>query len=174
MNTRRGFKSSYRILIAGFILFLAISPSVLAEVSVQNVTSTITITMPSGEVVTVEPGQPIPAIPSGATIEVITGNAEVSATGGDTVNVLVNESTATLTDGAQIGVTVSPTGDATLNVISGSVTVVNADGTTETLSAGESLAAPALQPVSAQDVDIPGADPASDIGPQAAAAGYSG
>ena len=172
MRTHKEFKLSYRILIAGFVLLLAISPSVLAEVSVQNVTGTITITMPSGEVVTVEPGQPIPAIPSGSTIEVITGTAEIKATGGDTVDVLVNESTVTLTAGAEIGVTVSPTGDATLDVISGNVTVVNADGTTQTVSAGESLAAPAPEPVSATSVDVPGADPASDIGTQAAAAGY--
>ena len=172
MNTRRGFKSRYPILIAGFVLLLAISPAVLAEVSVQNVTGTITITMPGGEVVTVEPGQPIPAITSGATVEAITGTAEISATGGDTVNVLINESTATLTDGAQIGVTVSPTGDATLNVISGTVTVLNADGTTQTLSAGESLVALALKPVSAQGPDIPGTGP-NYIGPEAAT-GYKG
>lgn len=165
MSTYRRFKTSCRVLIAGFVLLLAISPSVLAEINAENVTGTITITTPAGEVVTVEPGQPLPAIQSGSTIEVITGTAEIKATGGDTVNVLVNESTVTLTAGSEIAVTISPTGDATLDVISGVVTVVNADGTTETLTAGESIAAPALAPAAPSDIPVPGEGP-DDLGPQ--------
>jgi hypothetical protein len=138
MNTRSGLKLSQRILIAGFILFFSLSPSLLAEISVQNATGTISITMPDGAVVIVEPGQPIPAIPSGSTITVVSGTADISATGSDTVNVSINGSIATLSAGDQITVAVSASGDATLNVVSGEVAVQNADGTTETLSAGES------------------------------------
>lgn len=138
-----------------------------AAVSITNQTGTITITTPTGEVITVEAGQPLPSIPSGSTIEVITGNADISASGGDSINVLINNATALVKDGAQVNVAVDlRTGDATLNVVAGNVPLTQPDGTVQTFAPGDSTSVGAPAPVSTTSLDVPGADPAATVGRQ--------
>ena len=162
MIKRGECRSSLRVLIAVLVLFFALTPLLFAEITVQNATGTIAITTPTGEVLTIEPGQAIPAIASGSSIEVISGTANIAASGADTVKVLINGSIVTLTDGAQIGVAISASGDATFDVISGTVTVQNSDGSTESMEAGESGQAEAEQPASSDSVEVPGENPVDD------------
>ena len=162
MGIRSQSKSSFPIFALAFILFFVFTPFLFAEITVQNATGTIAITTPSGEVVTVEPGQAIPAIATGSSIEVISGTANIAATGTDTVNAMIGDSVATLSNGSEVGINVSASGDTALDVIGGSVTVHNADGSTETLVAGESKQAEALKPASSDVVEVPGENPAND------------
>ena len=175
----RNIRVAIRVLI--FFAVISLAPSVLhADIVLQNVTGTISITTPDGKVITVEAGQPLPSIPSGSTIEVITGTAEISASGGDTVNVLINGALATVGDGASISVTVDlRTGDASFEVLTGSVSVTQPDGTTETVTEGSTFSEPAPTPASTESVDTPGSNPADGTGTQGDAqqgliGGYTG
>ena len=157
------------ILGSAFVVFsfllLIFASTAFAAVMIENRTGTITITMPNNEVISVQADQPLPAIPSGATIAVVTGSADISATEGDSVSVMVNNSTAIVEGGAKVsaGVDLS-TGDGTLNVLSGSVKVTQADGTMRTIAAGETISAPAGAPVSAASLGVPGTDPVKGTG----------
>ena len=166
------------------LLFLAAfsfaSTSLLAEIVLENVTGTVSITTPDGQVMTIEAGQPLPAIPSGSTIEVVTGKAEISATPPDAVNVLINGATATVQDGTKVSVTVDlRTGDASLDVVTGSVSIIQPDGTTETVTEGSTFSEPAPAPASVDSFDAPGSNPADSTGTQGDAqqgliGGYTG
>ena len=172
MKRLRKHWSAKRNLSLVVVLMVAfLSRTAFAAVTVANQTGTIAITTPTGEVITVEAGQPLPSIASGSTIEVITGTAEISATGNDSVQVLVNNATATLTNGATVQVKVDlQSGNGTLNVVAGSVTLINADGTTQVVTPGAPVSAPAPAPVAADSLNIPG-NPVSDPG-GASATGY--
>ena len=158
-------KSRIAFVIFSFLLLICVVPVAFAAVTIENRTGTISITMPTNEVITVQADQPLPSIPSGATVSVVTGSAEISASEGDTVNVLVNNSTAVVSGGAKVsaGVDLS-TGNGTLNVLSGSVPVTQADGTTQTLAAGQTISAPSGAPISASSLNIPGTDPTEGVG----------
>ena len=162
------WKSGKIVLSASFVMFLFTNyHSALAAVSVANQTGTITITSLSGEVTTVEAGQALPSIASGSTIEVVTGIAEVTASEGDSVNVLINGATAVVQGGAQVRVVVDlSTGNANLEVVSGSVQLTQPDGTVQTVGTGETLPIAAPAPISMSSVDTPGVDPASNTGRQ--------
>ena len=156
------------ILLLAFFTVFSLAPTALhAEIVLENVTGTVSITTPDGQVMTIEAGQPLPAIPSGSTIEVVTGTAKISATGTDVVNVLVNGATATVQDGAQVSVTVDlRTGAASLDVLAGSVSVLQTDGTTQTVTEGASFSQPAPAPTSVDSLDVPGTNSADSTGRQ--------
>lgn len=154
-------------LLAFLAVSFLLSPVLSADIVIENATGTIIITTPDGQVTTVEAGQPLPAIPSGSTLEVVTGSADISATPPDEVNVLVNNTTATVRDGAKVGIVIDlRTGDAKMNVLEGSVAVLLADGTTQTLTEGAAFSAPAPTPISVDTIDVPGANPAEATGRQ--------
>ena len=156
-----------RLLLATVVIFVLmfISPFAFAAIAVEDLTGTLSVKTPTGEVITVEPGQPIPQIPSGSTIEVITGSANISVSGTDVANLLINNSTVAVKDGSKVGVTVDlRTGNATINVIAGSVEVLQPDGTTQTISKGSQFSAPAPAPVSMDTLDVPGTNPAQNTG----------
>lgn len=150
-----------------FGAFVIASNSAFAAVVVANQTGTIKITTPDGKVTTVEAGSPLPTIPAGSTIEVVTGKAEISANGGDHVNVLVNNSTVQVGDGSKVSVNIDlRTGNANLNVLTGSAQVLNSDGTTTEFKEGSTYEAPASEPTKSSEVDTPGTDAAQNTGRQ--------
>lgn len=159
--------AAFAVVCTSLVVTFFASPQIAqAAVSVANQTGTITITTPTGEVITVEAGDPLPSIPSGSTIEVITGSADISASGGDSVNVLINNATAVVQDGAQVSVRIDlRTGDAFLNVVTGDVPVTQPDGTVQTVGQGDSTSAPAPTPTSTSSGSS-SANPTSDVGRQ--------
>ena len=164
--TNRG-NLKFLIAVAAVFVFIFANESAFAAIVVENLTGTLSIKTPTGEVITVEPGQPIPQIPNGSNIELITGTADISASGTDVVNLLINNSTAVVKDGAKVSVTVElRTGDAVMNVMTGSVQVTQPDGTIQTISQGSHFSAPAPAPVSIAAQGIPGTDPAGNTGRQ--------
>ena len=151
--------------VAAIFVVIFATPSAFAAIAVENLTGTLSIKTPTGEVMTVEAGQPIPQIPSGSTIELITGSANISVSGTDVANFLINNSTVVLKDGSKVGVTIDlQTGNATINVIAGSVEVLQPDGTTQTINAGSQFSAPAPTPVSMDTLNVPGTNPAQNTG----------
>ena len=115
-------------------LFVLLSAfSAFAAVNIANQTGTIIITMPDGTSVTVAPGDPLPVIPDGASIEIVSGTADVSVTEGSQIQVSVGGDIATLSSGAAISIVADASGAGTMTVVSGSVDVQKADGTTTTL-----------------------------------------
>ena len=118
--------------------FLMTPTLLVADIFLGNVTGTLAITTPDGQVLTVEAGEPLPPIPSGSSIELITGTAEVSATDTDIVYVLVERSTVTVEGGTKSFIWVDlRTGDTCLEVIGGRVSVLQTNGLTETVDEQE-------------------------------------
>ncbi len=163
-------KSVAKILFS-FSICLFTTSLAYAAIAVENRTGVISITTPDGNVVTVEASDPLPSISSGATIEVISGTADISATGSDTINVIVNDSTVTVDSGDSVSVTIGTGGTAVLDVKTGNVSVLKADGTTQEVTAGGTVAMQAQTPVSTEEgINIPALNPANDS--QTLAKGY--
>ena len=156
------------VLLFAFFVALSLAPTTLhAEILLENRTGTVSITTPDGQVMTIEADQPLPAIPSGSTIEVVTGTAQISATGTDVVSLLINGATAAVQNGAKVSVAVDlRTGAASLDVLAGSITILQTDGTTQTVAEGSGFSQPALAPTSVDSLDVPGTNSADSTGRQ--------
>ncbi len=148
------------------IVFLFNSSSGFAAINLDHRTGTVILTTPSNELKTIESGQPLPPIESGASIEVVTGIAHIATDAGDVITLIINNEKVTLRDKGKIEVHKDlSTGRGLLKVLEGSVEIVRADGTTETLGAGQTFEAEPVAPT-ALDTLAPGTDPAQNVGRQ--------
>ncbi len=150
------------------IVFLLNSSSGFAAVNFEHRTGTVILTTSSGEVQTIESEQPLPPIESGTSIEVVTGNAHITTGAGDVITLVVNNEKVILRGQGKVEVRKDlRTGRGLLKVVEGSGQVVQADGTTKTLKAGQTFEAESVVPT-ALDAFAPGTDPVQNIGQQKA------
>lgn len=149
------------------IVFLLNSSSGLAAVHLEHRTGTIILTTPSNEIQTIESEQPLPSIESGASIEVVTGNAHIMTDAGDVITLLINNEKVILRGKGKIEVSKDlETGRGLLKIVEGSVEIVKADGTTETLKAGQTFEAEPVTPTALDALLAPGTDSAQNVGRQ--------
>ncbi len=141
-----------------------------SDITLEQFTGEVLITLPDGTQITLEPGLPVPPIPSGSTIEVISGDAvidvmgvKISLVAGDAVKiydvdeirgrfkietikgqneVFVGLTKATMDEGDIMAVRINQeTFEVSLIVLKGSVEVEQ-DGVKTTLSVNESFVTP--------------------------------
>ena len=149
------------------IVFLLNSSSGFAAINLEQRTGTIILTTHSNEPQTIESHQPLPPIESGASIELVTGCAHCTADAGDSATLLVNNDKFMLRDRTRIELCKDPEiGRVFLKVVEGSGEIVKEDGTTETLTAGQTFEAAPSTPTAIDALLPPGTDPAENVGRQ--------
>ena len=102
-------------------IVMVLFQSAYAEGAAITATGTIKITTPTGEVITIGKGEPIPDILGGSTIEVLTGSINVSPAIGS-IRVVVGGSVAVVEAGNKVSASLQA-GRANFATISGSVAV---------------------------------------------------
>lgn len=132
-------QKKYFLIVSLFFLSFIVVPSLYAKISVDpSFTGTLLITYPSGEVVLIEPGDPIPDIPSNSILQIFHGQFTVTTEKGDKVQLSCLNHTASVGGGssAQLSCGDVSENEGVLKALSGAIEIVDAAGQKSTLNEG--------------------------------------
>jgi hypothetical protein len=120
--------------------FFAFQLNSFASIDVTGDTGIIKITPPGGGTpITINPGQPIPAIADGSTIQIVTGSLTVATTAPSTVNLTANGNTIGLTPGNTVKVSLNTNGAVKVSDSNGTASIKTSDGKTSLLAMGNTI-----------------------------------
>lgn len=119
------------------VFLLTASGSLWAEVEVNpDFTGTLLVTQPDGQMALVEQGDVLPELSAGSALEVVEGSFSVTTGSGDSVIIALHGYQVVLDANASVKIS-SELSSGVIEVLSGSVTLIDLSGNKSTLGAGE-------------------------------------